>query len=80
MATVNSIATGDAVLQRLEKLISEKSALAWKMHNTLAFMAQALPEDEPTGLPVQNALDDMRRDMEQLAVSLQDLVHHARHA
>lgn len=80
MATANSIATDDVVLQRLDKLIGEKSALAWKMHNLLAFMVEALPDDEGDALPVQCTLIDLRNDMEQLATSLQDSMHHARYA
>lgn len=80
MATVNSIATDDMVLQRLEKLISEKSGLAWKMYNVLAFMVEVLDDDETDELPVRCTLIDLRGDMEQLATSLQDLMHKARQA
>lgn len=81
MANANSIAADDVVLQRLEKLISDKSSFAWKLHNVLAFMVEALPDDEADcRLPMRCTLIDLRCDMEQLASSLQDLVHHARHA
>ena len=80
MATANSIATDDVVLQRLEKLISDKSSLAWKLHNVLAFMVEALDEDKPGELPVRNTLIDLRCDMDDLATSLQDLVWTARNA
>ncbi|APD35652.1 hypothetical protein BOC60_12075 [Burkholderia pseudomallei] len=81
MATANSIATSDdVILKRLDKLLIEKSCAAWKLHNMLAFMVEALPEDEPNGLPTRCALVELRQDMDELATSLQDLVHHARHA
>lgn len=80
MATANSIAMDDVVLERLEKLIGEKSGLAWKLYNGLAFMAAALDDDAADALPVRCTLLDLRDDMEQLATSLQDLVQHARDA
>jgi hypothetical protein len=46
----------------------------------LAFMVEALPEDKPNELPTRCTLVELRQDMDQLATSLQDLVHHARHA
>jgi hypothetical protein len=78
MATANSIATDDVVLQRLCELVGEKSALAWKMYNVLAFVIEALPDDTAAGLPVQNTLIDIRCELEELATSLQDAVDNAR--
>lgn len=78
MANANSIASDDVVLQRLCQLVGEKSALAWKPHNVLAFIVEALPDDTADGLPVQNTPIDIRCDTEELATSLQDAVDSAR--
>ncbi|WP_155755345.1 hypothetical protein [Burkholderia multivorans] len=80
MATANSIATDDVVLQRLEKLISDRSCFAWKLHNVLAFMVEALDDDREGALPVRSTLIELRCDMDKLATSLQNLVWSASHA
>ncbi|KWA12650.1 hypothetical protein WL26_14690 [Burkholderia cepacia] len=79
MANANSIAADDVVLLRLEKLISDKSNFAWKLHNVLAFMVEALDDDKPGTLPVRCTLSDLQCDMDELATSLQDIVATARH-
>lgn len=78
MATANSIASNDVVLGRLANLLGEKSAHLWKIHNVLAFIVEALPDDTAAGLPLQNTLMDIRCDIEQLAETLQDAVDNAR--
>lgn len=70
----------ELALSRVEGFLVKESAFAWKLHNVLSFMVEAVPHDKPDGLPVQCMLADLRRDMDQLATSLQDLVHHARYA
>ncbi|MFX1766392.1 hypothetical protein PWP93_28190 [Paraburkholderia sp. A1RI-2L] len=36
---------------RLEGMLIEQCSLAWRVHNVLAFMAEALPDDEMGALP-----------------------------
>jgi hypothetical protein len=67
----------DPVLERIESLLQEHSSRAWRVHNTLAFMVVALPDDESAGLPVRCTLVELREDMEKLAASLMDLTHEA---
>lgn len=66
-------ANSDPLLKRLDKLLGEKARAAWKLHNVLAFMVNALPEDTPDGLPTRCTVIDLRRDMDHLASSLSDL-------
>ncbi|OXI23543.1 hypothetical protein CFB35_16900 [Burkholderia sp. AU16482] len=61
-----------------DALINEAS-FAWKIHNTLAFMVEALPEDTEEGLPTACLLRELRADMDKLATSLGDLVSKVRH-
>lgn len=86
MANANSTraaeATNDAacVLERVDDLLNQKASLAWRIYNTLAFMVEAVPYDNPEGgLPVHCTLIDLKADMNKLATSLGDLVHEARH-
>lgn len=68
------------LLERIDELLRAKSALAWKIHNTLAFMAEALNEDGTDELPVKCTIVDLRDDVDQLASDLMDLVGDARRA
>ncbi|WP_155257356.1 MULTISPECIES: hypothetical protein [Burkholderia] len=71
---------GDRALGRAEGFLVKESALAWKLHNVLAFMVEAVPSDAPDGLPVQCMLADLRNDMDELATRLQGLAHRTRDA
>lgn len=66
-------------LNRIEELILQASRKAWKVHNMLAFMADALPDDTQESLPVRCTTADLRFDMNELATDLMDLVWRARH-
>jgi hypothetical protein len=72
------MSSSDPLLERLDKLLGQKSVLAWKLHNVLAFMVEALPTDTEDGLPTQCMLVELRCDMDQLASGLQDLMWSAR--
>ncbi|WP_322059190.1 hypothetical protein [Paraburkholderia sp. J63] len=88
MANANSTRAAEApkdaacVLERVEALLNQKASLAWRVYNTLAFMVEAVPYDDPEdprGLPVHCTLIDLKADMDNLATSLGALVHEARH-
>lgn len=64
-------------LNRIEELICRVSGQAWKIHNVLAFMAEALPDDTQENLPVRCTVADLRFDMNELATGLMDLVRNA---
>lgn len=70
----------DRAPSRADGFLVKETALAWKLHNVLTFMVEAVPSDEPDGLPVQCMLADLRKDMDQLATSLQGLAHRTRYA
>jgi len=72
-----SSASIDPVLERVESLLQEHSSRAWRVHNTLAFMVESLPDDKLDGLPVRCTLVELREDVEKLAASLMDLTHEA---
>jgi hypothetical protein len=46
---------------------------AWRIHNVLAFMTEALPDDKVGELPVRCTVTDLRCDMDALATKLMDL-------
>jgi hypothetical protein len=62
-----------AILERLEALLLEQCSLAWKVHNVLAFMAEALPEDQLGALPVKCTIMELRDDVHKLGEALLDL-------
>jgi hypothetical protein len=67
------------VLDRVVELLNEQTTFGWKIQNLLAFMAEALPDDELSELPVKCALIGARDDMYKLVVTLMDIVHRAEH-
>ncbi|MFM0013720.1 hypothetical protein [Paraburkholderia sediminicola] len=72
-------ATFNPMLERVESLLADDSSRAWKIHNVLAFMVLALPDDTTESLPVRCTLVELREDMKNLAANLMDLVWRARH-
>jgi hypothetical protein len=69
----------ESVLDRLDGLLISKSGDAWQIFNVLAFMAEALPDDEMGDLPMRCTVANLRDQMETLAQSLMDLSREARH-
>jgi hypothetical protein len=39
---------------------NDLASIAWALHNTLAFMSEALPEDGADGLPVKSTAFQLR--------------------
>ncbi|AXF07289.1 hypothetical protein CUJ91_04665 [Paraburkholderia graminis] len=66
-------ASDRASLERFGKVLEQKSRATWKVHNVVAFMVEALPDDAAGALPTRCTLVDVRDEMEQLAMSLRDL-------
>jgi len=66
------------VLERVGKALNEQSEFAWRIQNLLAFMVQALPDDEIDALPVKCALINAATDMYKLAETLMDVVSGAK--
>lgn len=71
--------TAEQVLERVSEALDEQSAFAWRVQNLLAFMAEALPDDELGTLPVKCALVNAKADMYKLAETLMDLVSEAKY-
>ncbi|WP_155635463.1 hypothetical protein [Burkholderia cepacia] len=67
---VTQQAEGTAGLDPLDCLLVDEVASAWKVHNMLAFMVEALPDDVEGALPVHCTLVDLKFDMDKLATSL----------
>jgi hypothetical protein len=79
MATIDStspakLAGNSAqMFKRIDAALNKETAFAWKIHNTLAFMVEALPVDLSGGLPTQCMLRDLQGDMDKLATNLMEL-------
>ena len=67
------------VIERIDDLLTDQTALAFKMQGLLQFMVEALPDDGRDELPVKCTLTHLRDDMMQLAEKLADLVCEAEH-
>ena len=67
-----------AIIDRLEAMLIEQCSLAWKAHNVLAFMAEALPDDQMGALPVKSTILELRDDVHKLGEALLDLPSSAR--
>ncbi|MGG1948998.1 hypothetical protein AB1286_30030 [Trinickia sp. NRRL B-1857] len=67
-----------AALKRASVMLIDESTAAWRIFNVLAFMAEAIPDDDRDGLPVKCTLINLREDMEKLALNLMDLVSKAK--
>jgi hypothetical protein len=79
-ATATKAAEEDAALDRLDHLLSAEACAAWKIHNTLAFMIEALPADKPGGLPLQCMLMHLHTDVDKLASNLMGIGDQMREA
>ncbi|MCA8435345.1 hypothetical protein [Burkholderia seminalis] len=60
-------------LAQLDRLLVDQIGSAWKIHNTLAFMVEALPDDVESALPVHCTLVDLKLDMDKLASAMMNL-------
>lgn len=72
----------ESASNRVDTLLNAEAVSAWKIHDTLAFMIEALPADKPGGLPLQCLLMHLHTDMNKLASnlgSLGDLISEVRH-
>jgi hypothetical protein len=67
------------VIERIDDLLTDQTAIAFKMQGLLQFMVEALPDDGRDELPVKCTLMHLRDDMMQLAEKLADLVCEAEH-
>ncbi|RAS38304.1 hypothetical protein [Paraburkholderia bryophila] len=67
------------VIERIDDLLTDQTAIAFKMQGLLQFMVEALPDDSQGRLPVKCTLTHLRDDMMQLAENLMDLVREAEH-
>jgi hypothetical protein len=67
-----------AALDLVTDMLNDESAAAWQLFNVLAFMAEAIPDDDRDGLPVKCTLINLREGVEKLATNLMDLVHNAK--
>jgi len=69
--------TANRTLERVEGRLNDNSSLAWQVHDVLAFVVEALPEDMDNELPTRCTLTRLREDMKKLASSLMDFVSEA---
>ncbi|MCA8275253.1 hypothetical protein LGN17_22460 [Burkholderia sp. AU30280] len=72
-------ASSDSLLDRFERALNHETCIAWKIHNTLAFMVEALPEDTEGSLPTACLLRELQTDLGKLATTLGDLPWKVRH-
>lgn len=66
-------------LERINDFLARDSRELWGIHNVLAFMVAALPDDTVDELPTRCTLIDLCKSTNSLATSLMDLVSKARH-
>jgi methyl-accepting chemotaxis protein len=66
--------TSTEMVERIAERINEETSAAWRIHNTLAFMAEAVSDDAAGELPVRCTLINLRDDMNQFLENLMDLV------
>lgn len=75
----NTTRTPAEMIQRVAERINDETSAAWRIHNTLAFMAEAISDDKVDELPVKCTLINLRDDMNQFLENLMNLVHEAEH-
>ncbi|WP_114810819.1 hypothetical protein [Paraburkholderia kururiensis] len=59
--------------EHFEDCLSDESRAAWRIHNILSFVVEAIPEDGLNDLPLKSTLVDLMVDSEKLANRLMDL-------
>ncbi|MFB9123314.1 hypothetical protein E2553_00145 [Paraburkholderia dipogonis] len=77
VAAAHSAEKSRAIIERIDKLLTDQTAIAFKLQGLVAFMVAALPDDGRGELPVKCTLMHLQVDMMDLAERLMDIVSEA---